>query len=1266
MNRIITLLALLIGVFGYSQVGIGTPKPSESAELEILSANKGILIPRIALKSIDDTTTIENGNVNSLLIFNTTDEDDLKPGYYYWYENRWVRMINQSDDVLKAPWQIQNTENQSTANTEHIYQQGKVAVGFTKDDEVSDKQFEVKGDVKALYGKTGGIYELFETGIDVPLNSGTAFFDEHKGNFLGHIDSESLFTGNTPSYNFLSGLLTSRQTHENGNILGTSTLSTDIKDRAFAAIHTSASDLSYGKTGGVQLIANQGGYLGRNKTEILLNSDSQVNGFNGIDMSVIGESDQDITKIKVDLKKGIGLFTSSEASGSIAGFGLNDEDGVYYFNKGGVYVFPKEGGIKNQVLSVNDATTITDANYGGIPAQALVWKDVSDLVSQPWKIQATDSIASLSTQNIYQQGKVAVGFTKDDDISNKQFEVKGDAKFLSEKKVGNESLYNLLETNSYPTSGSQPYNFFMTSNKPSLLDNPDVAFGFMTDPMNGMASRLFTKYLGTEISIETNANNDGQFRLYTYKSVEGNSVNLEGDDHHGLHMYVDKRENGSTKVHLNAADGVGFSFKENIHGGEGYVFPRNKGVKNQVLTVGDEINTAIDSNMNALVWKDVSDLVSQPWKIQATDSIASLNTQNIFQKGKVAVGFSKDDIVSEKQLEVKGDIKALNQLASGFYNWVESGINTSSVGIDPEKAAINIFGTFKDHSLLGIASQTTNGTGLITEITKEDNVHGNINSFSSGLKSIGGDGSYLSEVFSNVIENSQSEPIVGVTLRTVNLEKEENSAISLTPSKISLENHYAGQKGASVHIEGKKGITFGYDGSMNYTFPTYTGNANQVLTVKDAISNTDLVWKNVSDLVSQPWKIQNTENQSTANTENIYQQGKVALGFTKDDEVSNRQLDVKGDVRIFDKGANNYSGFLETTTKLASQAEGAESAFGTFKNVPESRTPNRFDDGSGTFTSLVNNNYMYMARTNMTFPTGKFSNRLLLNSQPGKSYFDLNASEVDGTLTNDTEISIIGETSPGRMYLFARDKTDGNSMVILKDAGIAFYSGLYGINIEGYVFPRSKGAKNQILTVGDPVNLPSSPFVSATNALVWKDVSDLVSQPWKIQGTDSIALQNTQNIYQMGSVAVGVNSIPSFTVGTETINPKLHVAGDVSATGKFWTTNSVYADYVFEKYFNGESAIKNDYEFMTLDYIKEFVKTNKHLPGVTPIKDLQKSESGYSFNITGLTVELLEKTEELFLHTIEQQQQIDELKSQVEENNRRLKMLEELFLNSSK
>ncbi len=110
-KRLLPIGLLFLGGVSYAQVGIGTLKPNASSQLEVVANNKGILIPRISLKSATDTTTITNGNVESLLVFNTNTSSTLKPGYYYWYENKWTRIINQSDvESLDT-----NTKNKSLA-----------------------------------------------------------------------------------------------------------------------------------------------------------------------------------------------------------------------------------------------------------------------------------------------------------------------------------------------------------------------------------------------------------------------------------------------------------------------------------------------------------------------------------------------------------------------------------------------------------------------------------------------------------------------------------------------------------------------------------------------------------------------------------------------------------------------------------------------------------------------------------------------------------------------------------------------------------------------------------------------------------------------------------------------------------------------------------------------------------------------------------------------------------------------------------------------
>ena len=83
----ITLIAALLGAtyFAQGQVGIGTPKPKTSSYLDVDAKDKGILIPRVALTSATDFNPITGEQVESLLVYNTTDNNSAIPkGFYYW------------------------------------------------------------------------------------------------------------------------------------------------------------------------------------------------------------------------------------------------------------------------------------------------------------------------------------------------------------------------------------------------------------------------------------------------------------------------------------------------------------------------------------------------------------------------------------------------------------------------------------------------------------------------------------------------------------------------------------------------------------------------------------------------------------------------------------------------------------------------------------------------------------------------------------------------------------------------------------------------------------------------------------------------------------------------------------------------------------------------------------------------------------------------------------------------------------------------------
>ncbi|MDR7795638.1 hypothetical protein RIU45_11800, partial [Riemerella anatipestifer] len=110
----------------------------------------------------------------------------------------------------------------------------------------------------------------------------------------------------------------------------------------------------------------------------------------------------------------------------------------------------------------------------------------------------------------------------------------------------------------------------------------------------------------------------------------------------------------------------------------------------------------------------------------------------------------------------------------------------------------------------------------------------------------------------------------------------------------------------------------------------------------------------------------------------------------------------------------------------------------------------------------------------------------------------------------------------------------------------------------------------------------------------------------------------------------------------------------------------IFPDYVFQKYYTGTSSIKADYNFKTLSQVEDFVKTNGHLPGYQSAEAIKKQ--GY-IDLMATQLTNVEKIEELYLHSIEQDKAlkakdtiIKELKSEVSNLEARLQKLEALLV----
>ena len=135
-------------------------------------------------------------------------------------------------------------------------------------------------------------------------------------------------------------------------------------------------------------------------------------------------------------------------------------------------------------------------------------------------------------------------------------------------------------------------------------------------------------------------------------------------------------------------------------------------------------------------------------------------------------------------------------------------------------------------------------------------------------------------------------------------------------------------------------------------------------------------------------------------------------------------------------------------------------------------------------------------------------------------------------------------------------------------------------------------------------------------------------------------------------MAIGSGTVPPARENDE----RLRVYGRINANSYSVAAQVLSVpDYVFQKYYTGTSILKDDYNFSSNLYdVEKFLKENHHLPGVASASEIKKT--GF-YNLEDMQMQNLEKTEELYLYTIEQQKQIDELKDIVKQQQKQIDQL---------
>jgi len=131
MKTILSLLFFFTYLISYAQMGVGTTSPDVSAQLDISANDKGVLVPRISLTNVSQTTLDGSHTAaTGLLIWNTnaTTTGGNGVGFYFFNGVQWIPITQENHD---ADWFEENTTTPANAITDDIYTNGNVGIGVS-------------------------------------------------------------------------------------------------------------------------------------------------------------------------------------------------------------------------------------------------------------------------------------------------------------------------------------------------------------------------------------------------------------------------------------------------------------------------------------------------------------------------------------------------------------------------------------------------------------------------------------------------------------------------------------------------------------------------------------------------------------------------------------------------------------------------------------------------------------------------------------------------------------------------------------------------------------------------------------------------------------------------------------------------------------------------------------------------------------------------------------------------------------------------------
>lgn len=226
----------------------------------------------------------------------------------------------------------------------------------------------------------------------------------------------------------------------------------------------------------------------------------------------------------------------------------------------------------------------------------------------------------------------------------------------------------------------------------------------------------------------------------------------------------------------------------------------------------------------------------------------------------------------------------------------------------------------------------------------------------------------------------------------------------------------------------------------------------------------------------------------------------------------------------------------------------------------------------------------------------------------------------DGSYTPPT-----WRNKPGVVYVGAPCPPDARVGIRTQDPdAVLQVNGNAHINQEAW-FDKHILVKDYIKVGGSSIWIGNSDQSTGTNNNIYSTGGDL-----KIQSGTGSDFNTYINQLNNGSLIIGNVSNPEY---------KVEVAGTIRSC-KFIAEANTWCDYVFD----------STYVLRPLSEVKDYIKVNHHLPEVPSTQEVEKN----GVDLVDMETILLKKVEELTLYMIQLKEENDELKTKVEELNKKI------------